>query len=54
MATKVRIIQRPDGYYEVQKRGLFGCWRYQCVAYTLEHAETIANKVLNPIVKEYE
>lgn len=54
MAAKVRIIQRPDGYYEVQKRGLFGCWDYVLSTFALEQAEIAAKCVLNPIVKEYE
>lgn len=53
MAAKVRIIQRPDGYYEIQKREWF-TWSYETITITLEDAERIAKIILNPIVKEYE
>lgn len=53
MAAKVRIIQEPDGHYVVQVKKWFSWNNIYIYCYDLPRAEQVAERILNPVVKEY-
>lgn len=53
MAAKVRIIQEPDGHYVVQVKKWFSWEKIYIYNWDLASAEKVAERILNPVIKEY-